>query len=70
MRTMKEIGEFIARERKRQGITQLQLSQAVNMGRRFIIELESGKPTIQAEKMLKVMNALGIELNLVEPKGV
>ena len=35
---MKELGAFVAKERKRQGITQLELSQAADVGRRFIVE--------------------------------
>ena len=37
---MKELGEFISTERKRQGVTQLQLSQAADVGRRFVVEVE------------------------------
>lgn len=70
MYNMKEIGEFVARVRKQQGITQLQLSQAVNVGRRFIVELEDGKETLQAGRMLKVLDALGIDLKFEEPRGV
>ena len=39
---MKELGEFIAAERKRQGVTQLQLSQAADVGRRFVVDAEAG----------------------------
>ena len=49
---MKEVGEFIAAERKRQGVTQLQLSQAADVGRRFVVEVESGKATVQADGAL------------------
>ena len=40
---MKELGEFLAAERKRQGVTQLQLSQAADVGRRFVVDAEAGK---------------------------
>ena len=43
MYDMKQLGAFVAKERKRQGVTQLQLSQATDVGRRFIVELEGGK---------------------------
>ena len=55
MISMTEIGAYVARERKRQGVTQLQLSQAAGVGRRFVVELEDGKKTLQADKMLKVL---------------
>ena len=70
MSEMKKIGETVARVRRQQGFTQLELSQAADVGRRFVVELEAGKETIHAGKMLKVMSVLGIDFRLVEPQGV
>lgn len=70
MDTMKEIGAFVAKVRREQGITQLELSQAADVGRRFVVELEDGKETLQAGKLLKVLSVLGVDLQLVAPKGV
>ena len=70
MSDMKELGAFVANERKRQGITQLQLSQAADVGRRFVVELENGKETIQIGKFLKVLATLGIDFSLTAPEGI
>ena len=70
MRSMKEIGDFVAKTRKEQGISQLELSQAADTGRRFIVELESGKDTIRSGKLLKVLDTLGIDITLTAPTGV
>ncbi len=70
MMDMKELGAFIAQVRKAQGISQLELSQAADVGRRFVVELERGKETLQAGKMLKVISVLGIDIQLIDPKGV
>lgn len=67
---MKGLGAFVARVRKEQGVSQLELSQAADVGRRFVMELESGKETLQAGKMLKVLSTLGIGFGLTAPKGV
>ena len=67
---MKELGEFIAAERRRQGVTQLQLSQAADVGRRFVVEAEAGKDTVQTEKLLKVLDSLGVSIALTSPEGV
>ena len=67
---MKELGEFLAAERKRQGVTQLQLSQAADVGRRFVVEAEAGKDTVQTGKLLKVLDALGVSVALSAPEGV
>ena len=70
MSSMKELGALVAKVRKSQGISQLELSQAADVGRRFVVELEDGKETIQAGKMLKVMSVLGIRAQFAEPQGV
>ena len=70
MSSMKECGALVAKVRKAQGISQLELSQAADVGRRFVVELEDGKETIQAGKMLKVMSVLGIRTQFAEPLGV
>ena len=58
----------IRAERKRQGVTQLELSQAADVGRRFVVELENGKETVQVGKMLKVLDILGIDFQLLDAK--
>ena len=70
MSSMKELGALVAKVRKAQGVSQLELSQAADVGRRFVVELEDGKETIQAGKMLKVMSVLGIRTKFAEPQGV
>ena len=70
MSSMKELGALVAKVRRTQGISQLELSQAADVGRRFVVELEDGKDTIQAGKMLKVMSVLGIRTQFAEPQGV
>lgn len=68
------IGEEIKRVRKSQHVTQRELALTAGTGLRFIIELESGKPTCQLGKTLSVLNTLGVELVLstrhsVDEKG-
>ena len=70
MSNVKELGALVSKVRKAQGISQLELSQAADVGRRFVVELEDGKETIQAGKMLKVMSVLGIRTQFTEPRGV
>ncbi len=60
LKSTKDIGKFIRNERKKQGLTQDDLAGLSGTGRRFISELENGKPTIQLGKALLVLNALGL----------
>ena len=41
-------------------MTQEQLAGVANTGIRFISDLENGKPTIQVNKLLNVLSALGL----------
>lgn len=63
---MIEVGQFIRNERKRQGLTQDQLSAVSNTGLRFIAELEAGKDTAQIGKVISVLSALGNKIVLTQ----
>ena len=56
----KDIGLLIKTTRKAQGVTHEQLAGVANTGIRFISDLENGKPTIQVNKLLNVLSALGL----------
>jgi transcriptional regulator with XRE-family HTH domain len=38
----------------------------MNVGVRFLSELENGKPTVRLDKLLRVLGALGIELRAAD----
>ena len=60
LRSTEEIGSLVQEMRKAQGISQEQLAGVANTGIRFISDLENGKPTIQLEKTIRVLEALGL----------
>lgn len=60
LRSTAEIGSLVRETRKAQGISQEQLAGVANTGIRFISDLENGKPTIQLEKTIRVLEALGL----------
>ena len=62
-----EIGKLVQAERKRQGVTQLQLAGMAGTGIRFISDLENGKGTIQVQKLIKVLHTLGLGLFIFSP---
>lgn len=66
---IKDVGKIVKQNRKAQGLTQEQLAAACGCGRRFIVELENGKPTCHIGKVLQVLSALGIDLHLSNRKG-
>ncbi len=62
LQSAQEIGNLIRATRKAQKISQEQLAGVASTGTRFISDLENGKGTIQVEKLLNVLNALGLGL--------
>lgn len=57
-----DVGRLIKAERKRQKLSQLQLAGLANTGIRFISDLENGKGTVQLQKLLAVISALGLSM--------
>src|SRR3954452_12845036 len=55
-------GSFIRSRRKTLQMRQDQLALATGVGRRFLIDLEAGKPTCQLGRSLLVADALGLNL--------
>ena len=60
-----QLGQALRATRKQLGLTQPQLALAAGVGVRLIVELEAGKPTLQLEKVLQVIDALGGEIQLL-----
>lgn len=57
-----ELGAIVREQRKRLALKQLDIAGLGNTGNRFIVELENGKPTAQLQKVLDVMDLLGLEV--------
>ena len=65
---MAEVAEIVRRTRKSQKISQTILSQASNVGLRFVGDIERGKPSVQFDKLLSVLTSLGIAVKLELPE--
>ena len=65
-----EIGKAIRLARKNLALTQPQLALLAGVGVRFIVDLEAGKPTIQLERMLRVLHALGGHIHISGLQGL
>ena len=59
-----QLAEIVRRERKRQKVSQIRLSQLADVGVRFVRDLEDGKETVQLDKVLAVLETLGIAIEL------
>lgn len=63
-RSPQQLGDALRAARKQLELTQPQLALAAGVGVRFIVDLEAGKPTVRLEHVLRVIDALGGELQL------
>ena len=59
-----QLAEVVRSERKRQKVSQIRLSQLANVGVRFVRDLEDGKETVRLDKVLAVLETLGIAIEL------
>lgn len=62
MKSARDFGAAVREKRKVLGWTQVELAVRSGTGERFIVELESGKPSCQLEKALIVARAVGIKI--------
>ncbi len=64
VRTSKDIGTFIRDQRKRQKLDQTTLASLIGVNRRWVMEVERGKPRAEIDLVLKALSALGLDLSV------
>ena len=67
IRTMAQVGDIVRRTRRRRGLTQADLALDAGTGRRFVSDVEAGKPTIEFESLMKLCKSLGVRLFAIRP---
>ncbi len=68
IRHSEELGKLVRKLRDEQGLLQIDLAGLAGTGNRFIVDLERGKPTLQLQKVLDVLDLMGLEV-VVRRKG-
>ncbi len=69
IKTPEDIANTVKYKRKELKLTQAQLAGLCNVGTRFVSDLENAKPTCQLDKTLKILNGLGIRLEVADGKA-
>lgn len=59
-----DLGALIRRTRKAQGLSQKEVAGIGRTGNRVIVDIESGKPTVQLQKVLDLLDLLGLQLTV------
>ena len=67
VQTAADLGKAIRMQRKADNLTLTDVAGLTSVGVRFLSELENGKPTVRLDKLLCVVNALGLKLHLTSP---
>lgn len=62
--SVEEIARLVREERHRQGMDQQTLALVANVAVRSVHRIEHAEPTIRLDTLLKVLGALGLELNV------
>lgn len=68
VRTSLELGRLVRSQREKFALRQVDVAGLGNTGNRFIVDLENGKPTVQLQKVLDLMDLLGLEVR-IQPKA-
>ncbi len=55
--------------RRKLGLTQIDFAKRVGVGLRFLRELERGKTTVRLDKLIQVLDFLGVHLELARNKN-
>ena len=64
-----ELGGVARRQRQMLGLKQGDVAGLGNTGNRFMVDLERGKPTLQLQKTLDVLDLLGLEVVIRAKSG-
>ena len=59
-----ELGQAVRAARKDQGLTQVELARRCGCSQRFVSEFERGKPGAELGKVLPLVGALGLTIQL------
>ncbi len=66
--SVSDLAASIREERRRQHIRQQDLADLANVSCRFLSDLENAKPSVELSKVLAVLAALGLDLQIL-PRG-
>jgi HTH-type transcriptional regulator/antitoxin HipB len=69
VRSPTDIGIFIRDSRKRKNLDQSELAAMIGVNRRWVMEVEKGKPRAEVGLILKALEALGIRIAIDENAG-
>ncbi len=67
IQTPVDLGTAVRKRRKHDNLTLKDVAGLTGVGVRFLSELENGKATVRFDKLLHVVKALGLRLQVEDP---
>jgi HTH-type transcriptional regulator/antitoxin HipB len=67
--TPEDLGNLVREKRRGLGLTQLQCARAAGVSRVWLVHVETGHPGAEFGKLLKLLAALDLSLDLVDRRG-
>lgn len=64
-----ELGRLARRRREALGLGQAEVAELAACSQRFVHSLEAGKPTVRLDKVLAVLQVLGLDLVVASGEG-
>jgi HTH-type transcriptional regulator/antitoxin HipB len=64
-----DVGALVKQRRKSQDLSQQDFASLAQTGNRFVCDLESGKGTVQFNKVMQVLDMLGLDVVIMERKA-
>jgi HTH-type transcriptional regulator / antitoxin HipB len=69
IRTSRDLGSFIRGRRRDLGMEQGALAEKAGTSRKWIVEMEQGKPRAEIGLILRTLRALGVSIDLSSDAG-
>ena len=69
VRTATDLGAFIRERRVKLGMDQSDLAEKAGTSRKWIVEVEQGKPRAEIGLILRTLKALGVSLDLAADRA-
>lgn len=63
---LEDVAAFVRERRRANSLTQAELGELAQVGRRLVVELEQGKPTLRCDAVNRVLAVFGRKLGAVE----
>lgn len=60
--TAEDLGRFLARARVERDLTQQALADELGVNRRYLSEIENGKPGLYTERLFQALRLVGVRL--------